>query len=115
MAKIQVTFDTKEKTIEAMIDGQMIQNIVDVYGYREVFDEKEDPIFTAAVTTREQIDESTMRIVRFVSASSNEARAALADGNAIHSDKFPDMIGIQDMTKAQKDIESFFGPKMGVL
>ena len=107
MAKINIEVDTSEKTIRATVNGQVVDNVVEVWGFREVFSEGEDPAFHASVTTRDVIDDSTNRIVRFVSAEAQEARAAINDGVAISNDKFPGMVGIPDKTKAQKDIESY--------
>jgi len=109
VAKINIQIDTEEKTISANIDGKVINDVAEVTAYREEFDG--DVFFNAGVSTVEDIDDKTKKVVRFVSSASVDGIDAMKKGTAILIDRFPGFVGIAEKTKVQRDIEAYFSKK----
>lgn len=71
MAEINVKFDSREKTLEATIDGQKMENVDEVFFFKN-FDSED---FSGSLLSRKHDKESGMTFVERISANK--------DGNLI--------------------------------
>lgn len=108
MAKIEIIADTEEGTLIAKVDGKIVDEASEV----SIFTIEKD-IYVSVVAV-EKIDDNTRRIVRYASAQSEAGKEAIANGTALRLKNLPDFVKIPERTKAERDIETYFGHKLGV-
>lgn len=78
MAKINVEFDTKEKTMAVSIDGQEVADAYSVCLYRGYYEDEKDK-FSCSITTVQQDKDNDMRVItQTMAKQSVEAQQEMA-------------------------------------
>ena len=109
MAEIEVSFDTKTKKLEVLINKTVLANVEHINIWR-VHDESDEQNFVEVMIEAGHFhsdDDMTSRLI-FVSSGSVRAQNALAEGNFIKDANYPGLIGIYVEDQVIKDVEQFF-------
>lgn len=103
MSKINVEFDTKEKTMEVSIDGKAVPNCVSANFSKGYYMDDEDE-FSCNVVTMERDEPNDMRKYTQVMASESEG------ASGTRSVKFPGFLekAVERLSKAQAAILKYF-------
>ncbi len=105
MAKISFTFDSKEKSFSATIDGKAVENVVGVELYPSWDDQEK---FRCSIVTAVKDEKTDIQTVTRLMAS--ESLAAKSHVQATESPAFPGFVFVTDTSesKAHADILKFF-------
>ncbi len=103
MSKVLVEVDTNDKSIVVKVDGDIIKNVIEVFGFVE------DNGFRFSVMTSEKVGDIN-KITKFIAIGTEEANMAEITGSIIDYDSISGFVGVCDFkTRAQNDIHTFFG------
>jgi len=105
MAKINVEFDTIEKTLSVSVDGKVVADVSEVYISRR-YSEK-DGYSCSINTVKHNEDQGVMEIFSLIARESEEGKSLR--GSASESSEFDGFLKVEAKSKAVSDIEKFFG------
>lgn len=107
MAKVNIEFDTVDKTMSVNVDGAVVDNVVEAYVARKYsYDEEDDVEYSCSVTTSVKDEESYIHtITRLAASESTEGKAAASQGAA------PALVDgflvVSSTSKVHEDIASY--------
>lgn len=109
MAKVVITIDTDEETLDVDVGGKKIENAMSASCYREIDRNGKTCYFSVSIQQSEDVD-GMRKVTTLYSSDSNEAKKADKEGEAVQS-AHAGFVEVEGASDVQKQIESFFCPK----
>lgn len=103
MSKINVEFDTKEKTLSVKIDGKALASVVGVNLSKSYYSDDEDE-FTCSLVTLEKDDTNDIKKYTQIMAVDSEGARGHKSSEFAGFVTYP----VESLTKAQSDVKKFF-------
>lgn len=104
MAKITLTVDTEEKSMEVAIDGNTLENVTDFIAYTNEYDGDKPSV---SIMQRKDEENGLKSYTRTSTAESKEAKRAIEKGLGKKHNTIAGLVIHQDSPELENDISEF--------